>query len=179
MNYQMKNLVKEAKAKNKDKAAVIVEKLKPLIIKSIKKYSFTNESYEDLFMDGQLKVLECIKDYSEEKRVPFLYYVKISLKYYYLNKKENIETISADKDGLIDILVSSENVEEDYHKENLVKNLKKHMKNLDYISEKIINMYYFEKKNLSEIAKILGKTYFNVAKMKERALRKLRNELKK
>ena len=69
----------------KSKEAVLL-KLQPLIISSIKRYYNKIDIYDDLIQEGYEIILLCIHDYDPNKGVHFLGYIKLKLKYHYLNK---------------------------------------------------------------------------------------------
>lgn len=76
------------KAKNGDTKAIgqIVEKLQPLLISSIRRYYNKPNDYDDLMQDGNMKILESIRDYDSTKGVYFLGYIKTNIRYLYLDK---------------------------------------------------------------------------------------------
>ncbi|MDD2482426.1 MAG: sigma-70 family RNA polymerase sigma factor [Lutispora sp.] len=63
----------------------ILEKAHPLIISSINKYAINKGEFEDLYQEGALAVLEALGKYEESKSVNIFYYLKLQLKFFYLN----------------------------------------------------------------------------------------------
>jgi RNA polymerase sporulation-specific sigma factor len=115
MYKELDDLLAKAREGDTKSTQLIIEKLNPLIISSIRRYYNKIMDYDDLIQEGRLVVLECIKDYDESKGVYFLGYVKIKLKFLYLNKhKEKITlslntSIGEDEDQeLIDVLESED-----------------------------------------------------------------------
>src|SRR5699024_7371446 len=93
MYKELNQLLKKARRGDVSSQEEILERLKPLIIKSIQRYYNNKEEFQDLIQEGYLLVLECIENYDENKGVYFLGYVKAMLKFAYLNKhKERIHT---------------------------------------------------------------------------------------
>lgn len=67
-----------------DKAAIL-EKAHPLIVLSINKYAVNKGEFEDLYQEGALAVLEALDKYEESKSSNIFYYLKLQLKFFYLN----------------------------------------------------------------------------------------------
>jgi len=63
----------------------ILERAHPLIISSINKYAINKGEFEDLYQEGALAVLEVLEKYEESKNVNIFYYLKLQLKFFYLN----------------------------------------------------------------------------------------------
>ena len=63
----------------------IIEKAHPLIIASINKYAISKGEFEDLYQEGVVRILEALEEYDEEKGVNLFYYLKLQLKFFYLN----------------------------------------------------------------------------------------------
>ena len=72
--------------RNPHKREELLRKLKPLIIKSIRKYYNDFSQYEDLLQQGYEVILSVIEEFDEEKDVNFLWFIKMKLKFYYLDK---------------------------------------------------------------------------------------------
>ncbi|NLY84810.1 MAG: sigma-70 family RNA polymerase sigma factor [Tissierellia bacterium] len=170
------------KAKNGDKASTeeIINRLQPLIISSIRRYYNKPNEYHDLIQDGILKVLECIKDYEPSKGVHFLGYVKIMLRYLYLDKHkmkvhQSLNEVVGDGEvELMDLLVSEdkEPLEEILDREDK-KYLLEALNRLTDRQRQVVILYYFEKMRLEDIASMLGVSYRTVVNTKTRAIEKL------
>ncbi|PAB59377.1 sigma-70 family RNA polymerase sigma factor [Anaeromicrobium sediminis] len=181
MEYKMKDLLESAKVGNQDSKLKIVENLRPLIISSIKKYNYNNELFEDLYEDGKVEILKSINEFKENKNTPFLGYVKMKLKYMYLNKsnKKTLDTVPIEKrhgkESLLEILDSGENSEDILIKKENTDEILKAIEKLDMNSRKIIYLYYVKNMKLKDICVTLDLTYYSGAKMKERAIKKIRD----
>jgi RNA polymerase sporulation-specific sigma factor len=179
----MKDLLELAKVGDQDSKLKIIENLRPLIISSIRKYNYTNELFEDLYEDGKVEILKSIKEFREYENRPFLGYVKIRLKYMYLNKsnKRRLDTVPIEKKGekesLLEILESGENIEENFIKKERIDEIIKAIEKLDETSRKIICCYYVKKMKLKDICITLNLTYHRGAKMKVRAIKEIKNEI--
>ncbi len=148
------NLIQEAKNDNKEAMEEIINRLQPLIISSIRKYYNNGKEYEDLIQEGNLMILESLKDYDSTKGVHFLGYIKLNLKYLYLNKHKRKIHLSLNEplgDGeleMIDLLVSDAQPALDVILED-EKNIqiKKALDKLTQRQKEIIILYYV--KNMS------------------------------
>ena len=98
--------------RNPHKREELLRKLKPLIIKSIRKYYNDFSQYEDLLQQGYEVILSGIDEFDEEKDVNFLWFIKMKLKFYYLDKhkykKEKSSSlnkpIGEDGDEILDLM---------------------------------------------------------------------------
>lgn len=184
MEYQMKDLVNRCKNEDRKAKGEIIERLMPLIISSIKKYYFGAEEFSDLVQEGCLKILKEIERFDEEKGVPFLGYIKLQLKFFYMEKRKKVRKevslnnqidTGDDRLSFIDLLVDeSANVEESLVKEENYYILTQALKTLTNQQMEIIKLYYSNHLNMRQIAAFLGVHYQTVVKRKERALRRMR-----
>ncbi|QXM05159.1 sigma factor [Crassaminicella indica] len=90
MEYKMKKLINMCKAGDEKAKEEMLKKLKPLIFVSIKKYYFGNEEWNDLLQEGAVKILNEIERFDEAKGVPFLGYIKLQLKFFYMEKRKKV-----------------------------------------------------------------------------------------
>lgn len=165
-------------SKNGDKLAKqnLLQKLNPLIISSIKRYYNNYSQYEDLVQEAYEEILKCVANYDENRGVNFLGYVKVQLKFLYLNKhKERFtfslnETLGEDGVELIDLLEGEENPLEEYlmkeSKEALIDVLSK----LTERQSEVLLLFYVDELSIGEISKKLGISYRTVVNTKTRAL---------
>ena len=163
----------------------ILERLRPLIISSIKSYYNRRELYEELIQEGELCILECIENFKDDKNVYFLGYVKTQLKYLYLNKnkirvhsslnvsigeekqEELLNMIASDEKGALELMTDEETIKELHGA-------------LPYLSDRqreVIILFYVNRKSISQIAEDLGVKYRTVVNTKTRALEILRQRL--
>lgn len=178
-------LLKKAREGDKKSTEEIINRLKPLIISSIKRYYNKPNEYEDLIQDGILKVLECIKDYDLSKEVHFLGYVKTMLKYLYLDKhKIKVhhslnEAVGDGEDELMDFLEAEdkEPLELILEKEDN-KNLIEALSCLTERQRKVIILYYIENMKIGDISRCLRVSYRTVVNTKIRAMEKLMDKLR-
>lgn len=177
-------LIEEARNGNKKAMEEIINKLQPLIISSIKKYYDNGKEYEDLIQEGNLMILESLKDYNPTRGVHFLGYITSNLKYLYLNKHKRKIHLSLNEplgDGeleMIDLLISEEKHALDILLEiesNL--KLKKALEKLTERQREVVVLYYVKNMNMEDIGNKLGISYRTVVNIKTKALENLRKKV--
>lgn len=159
-------------------------KLKPLIISSIRRYYNRIEQYDDLIQDGYEVILKSLEDYDPLKGTKFLGYVKIQLKYKYLDKHKEKhylslnEPIGEGEEEIIDLLEGGEiepieNIIKVEENNLLLKGLNKLTKR----QREVVIYYYIENKSMKEISKILNISYRTVVNTKTNSLKKLKKTI--
>ncbi|MGO1469955.1 MAG: sigma-70 family RNA polymerase sigma factor [Tissierella sp.] len=185
MYEEWKELLKKAKQGEKDIKEEILNRLRPLIISSIKRYYNRREDYEELIQEGDLCILECIENFDIEKKVYFLGYVKLQLRYLYLNKHKEKEHFS------LNIMVGDEKGEEFINTipsddtagpEDMIKvethyKLQNALKRLTARQKKIVLAFYMKRKSITAISKDLGVSYRTIVNTKTKAIEKLKHHL--
>ena len=188
MDYKYKELVDKAKAGDNNATGELIAKLTPLIISYANKYGNMDMDREELIQEGYLEILYRIYDFDETKGVPFLGYLKVMLKYFYMNyfRGEKTVAVSLDKkietsDGNINVIdtISDKNADvfEEYLKNERTKKLYKAINNLTHKQRKVIILYYIKGLSIKEIAKNMNVHYMSVVKLKQRAVKKMRGML--
>lgn len=168
-----------------DSTCKLLERLRPIIIRSIKKYYYKNkEDFSDLVQDGYLKIIECLEEYDSSKGVHFLGYVKSKLKFLYLEKnriyKDSISlniNVYGDNDSteLLELVEDvGINIEKDFENKESVVLLNKAFNYLSYRERQVVFMNYVKRMNMYSIADKLGIAYRTVVNIKVKALNKLK-----
>lgn len=160
----------------------LIERLKPLVLSSINKY-YSIGDYEDLIQEGNILILESIKDFDLDYGVHFLAYIKSKLKYYYLNKNKIERELSLnakDANGIefIERLESNINIEKIIIERIENRYLEKQLESLSNRQKEIIREFYFEDLSLNEIAEKLSISYQTVANLKTQGINKLKTIVK-
>lgn len=175
-------LVRKAKDGDKEAKEKIIKRLQPLIISSIKRYYYNKNEFEDLIQEGNLKILESIILYDEDKKIYFLGYIKTMLKYMYLDKHKGRshsslnEKIGGGDKEIIDLLISDdEDILEDMVVKEDIKNLGDKLKNLTDRQRDVVVLFYIEKMSIGEIGEKLGVSYRTVVNTKTVAINKLKD----
>ena len=173
-------MVERAKAGDGEMLEEIIRKLQPLLISSIRRYYNKPKEYEDLMQDGNLKIIESINSFDGEKGVHFLGYIKLNIKYLYLDKhKEKIhqslnQQLDDGETEMIDLLVEEEVdfLESIIRDENRII-IKEALALLTPRQREVIQLYYVKNMNMLEIAEELGISYRTVVNTKTKALEKM------
>lgn len=176
-------LVEKAKAGDNNAVAEIIEKLQPLVKGSIRRYYNKINEYEDLLQDGNIKILESIHSYEKSQGVHFLGYIKMNLKFLYLDKHKiklhdslNQTTVDGETEQ-IDLLVSEDLnlLDQVIEMETKVK-LEQVLEGLSERQKQVVILYYFQKLKISEIADKLGISYRTVVNTKTKAIENMRGK---
>lgn len=171
-------LVGEERAKVK-----LLEMLDPLIRSSIKKYCPIFNEFDDLYSDGRAIVLSCIEDFDNKRS--FLKYVKLSLKYFYLNTykylmdvKSDVYDSPSDEEeslGIFDTIDAGVDIEGDFLESERLGILKDAIDSLTPRQETVIRLFFYERLGLSEIADFLGISRWTVINLKRNAIEGMRD----
>ncbi len=188
MYSEIEELYKKSLSEDIDAKQELLLRLKPAIISSIKSCYNRYDQYDDLIQEGYEVILRCIREYDASKGVHFLGYVKLTLRFHYLNKhKTDRSTVSLNQElykgedvELIDILEdSSISQEENIIKKENIDELWTSILQLTERQRDIVILYYIEKKSLRTIADKYGISYRTVINTKTVALNKLKSLMTK
>lgn len=181
------SLVLAAKEGYTEAKEEILFNLRPLIISSIQKYYNRRDFYEELIQEGELCILEAIEAFDFDQNTYFLGYVKVQLKFLYLNKNREKVHISLNtkigekkEDEIVDTLESGdlEAIESIIDRE-IKRMLGISLDNLAPRQRETIELFYSEKLSITEISEKQGVSYRTVVNTKTRAIDKLRESLGK
>lgn len=189
MAYQMQSCILRCKKGDGIAQEAVLESLKPLVFASITKYYFGRETFADMVQEGYMKILQEIGRFDEERGVPFLGYIKMQLKYFYMEKgKRERKTLSLnhpldmgdDRMEFLDMLRDETvDIEKDMLQKEEMLFLKQALKQLSPKQKEVIELYFYKGMNMRQIAQQLGLHYKTVVKRKERALENLRRSARK
>jgi RNA polymerase sigma-70 factor (ECF subfamily) len=137
------------------------------------------EGYDDLVQEVFTSFFNAVeKDkISEDKYIaPFIFGIakRVMFNYFYKKKKEdNIQKKSIENYQL------AYNFEEEERLENESLNniIKKYLDKLAEIDRIILKEFYLKEKSLGEVAELVGKSKHYISVRKERALKKIKNEI--
>lgn len=175
------------KARSGDAEAMeqVMEMLTPLVTSSAKKYFLGDMPYEDLMQEGYLVIGECVDRFDADKGIPFLGYVKATLRYHFMDLgrksvKEQCDSLnrtikSAEGEITLMDVIADEEASADgamLHDEKM-KALMEGIKTLSPRELQVISLNYYVGLNMIEIARELGIAYRTVVNTKVHALRKL------
>lgn len=163
----------------------ILEKAHPLIISSINKYAISKDEFEDLYQEGAMVILESLEKYDESKGVDLFCYLKMQLKYYYLNYgRYNKKTISiyepiGEGIDIADTLVDESSYVEDSILSNIeVKEAYKALMDLSYEERYIVRESIMRHRTLDDLAKELGMSRTTLFRKKKCIIKRLSDKLK-
>ncbi len=182
----MKDLIEKiVLEKDMDKAYIVVDAYKPLLISSIRKFYNKPNLYEELLQEGILEICNAILDYDSTKNIPFGGYLKTRIYYFYLGKNNYKDsTLSLDEKivddeslTLNDILADSTNIEEEFMIREDNKTLYNALEKLTNKQRNIVIDFYFNGLNLKDISTKYGISYRTAVNTKTVALKKLKRFL--
>lgn len=163
----------------------ILRSYEPLIKKCIRMYIKDFGYHSDALHQGYLVLLECIYNYNIDGEYHFGAYIKVSLIYAMRKFAKKIKNeISLDEefgeDGgtLIDTIEGNENVEDNIIKRENMKSLYEAYNKLSDSHKKIIDEVYFKNNRMIDICKRRRCHYMTVVRMKDRAIKSLRENMK-
>lgn len=174
----------KAKSGDEKSTVEILDKFNPLLISLAKRFPY--DDFNDMIQDGREVLILAIKEFDEKKGKEFIGYANMQLRFFFMGmhkkKKSNLSLNSkaGDEENEIIDLIESDGLspEEEFFKCLSIKNLKDALNSLTEKQKRIISLYFFRGKSLVEIAKEIGIGYQSVVKLKNRAVDRLRSELK-
>lgn len=174
----MEKLVEKAKAKEGSATEDIIDKFKYLIFKEASRYHIPGFTFEDLIQHGYLSVLKAIAMYKlgsnsfygyciNSIKMNFKALLKGQIKHF--REVPNNDMLDFDTLGDYEFTLEDEVIAYDE-----VKKLYIALDKLDPVDCDIIERYYLLEQSLGEIACDSDKSYHQLARMKRKALDKLR-----
>ncbi len=174
----MEKLVEKAKAKDSGATEEIIEKFKYLIFKEASRYHIKDYELEDLVQHGYLSVIKAIAMYKlgsnsfygyciNSIRMNFKALLKGQIKHF--REVPNNEMLDFDTAGDYEFTLEDEVIA--YTE---VKKLYASLDTLEPFEREVIERYYLLDQSLGEIACDSDKSYHQFARIKKKALEKLR-----
>lgn len=187
MEYDIQSLVTKAQRGEREAVAELIERLKPLIYASARRYYFGEGDKEDLLQEGCLKLLELLDKFDMSRGIPFLGFIKVHLKYFYMEKGKDskkeaafyiLESLTEDGRTFIEGMPDADmSIEEKLIQREVQRSLGEAIQKLSVHQKRVISLYYGQGMDMRQIAKYLGVHYQTVVKTKERGLRRLRETM--
>ena len=168
------------KAKNKDEIATseIIERFKYLILKEASKYYISGYEFEDLVQHGYLSVIKAISMYKLGSNSFNGYCINaIKLNFKALLKGEIKHFREVPSDEMLDFDTAGNyefTLEDEVIAHEEVKKLYAALDKLEPLEREIIERYYILDQSLEEIACDSDKSYYQFARLKKKALEKLK-----
>jgi RNA polymerase sporulation-specific sigma factor len=174
----MEKLVKKAKDKEENATEQIIEKFKYLIFKEASKYYIPGYELEDLIQHGYLSVIKAISMYKlgsnsfngyciTSIKMNFKALLKGQIKHF--REVPSNEMLDFDTAGDYEFTLEDEVIA--YEE---IKKLYAALDTLEHLEREVIERYYILDQPLGEIACDRDKSYYQFARIKKRALEKLR-----
>ncbi|MBU3146001.1 sigma-70 family RNA polymerase sigma factor [Clostridium sp. CF012] len=174
----MEKLIEKAKTREGGATEEIIEKFKHLIFKEAARYHIPGYALEDLVQHGYLSVIKAIAMYTlgsnsfngyciNSIRMNFKALLKGQIKHF--REVPNNEMLDYDTSGDYEFTLEDEVIAYDE-----VKKLYVALDKLDPLERDILQRYYILDQSLGEIACDSDKSYHQFARIKRKALEKLR-----
>lgn len=162
----------------------ILEKIHPLIVSSINKYALSKDEFEDLYQEGFLTILESLDKYDASKGVDLFYYLKIQLRFFYLNYgRYKRKTVSLNEPIGEDIVLMDTLIDQHSNVEEIVlsrweaRAAYEALKKLDNEDKYIITQSIMMRRTLDELSKELGISRTTLFRRRNKILQSLSDKL--
>ena len=157
----------------------IYKAFEPLIISSIKNYYDRTDIFNELVDEGKTEIMYAILEYDNSKGVPFNYYLKQRLRFFYLKKNprrsvSSLNYTNEDGDEVMNLIESDENIEQDFEDRLEIKRLYEKVRKLPDKQQKIIYENFLREKSAREICKELNMKQSTFYNTRSKALENLR-----
>ncbi len=171
-----------------DHRETIVNRLEPLVKKSIGRFYYGDMDYEDLLQEGRLRILGEIERFDPKRNTVFLGVAKKSLQYLYCElRRQRLPLcllnvcVRAEGDAReeIDLIEDAVDTEEICLNRELEGILKKAFEGLCPVHKGIVRDYYLKGMTLRRISTERGIHYMTAVQRKRRAMEELRNNMEK
>lgn len=150
---------------------VMFKKYQGLIVNTINSFHIVSRMFEDFYQEGMLVLFKAIKYFREDKRMSFTNFFTLLLKHRYidllrLNEKDFNNQILVEDPDILGVYVLNEEILE--YEPDLEK--------LSSFEKEIYQMYFIDKKSITEIATELNLKEKQVYSARSRIKSKLKNK---
>ncbi len=159
----------------------IIKEAHPLLVASINKYGKSKDEFEDLYQEGVVRILELLEEFDESKGVNLFYYLKLNLKFFYLNygryekKTISLNTPAAEGVELWELIEDDSPGVEDIVVGNMVANdIYKAIDKLNKEEKYIIEELFIKSRTLDALAKELKISRTTLFRKKESIIKKVK-----
>ncbi len=187
MSKEIEVLARKGMEGDQEAKEELLLRLRPLVIAYSKRYGGRQGMDEDAFQDGMLEILGALEDYDIDRGVAFLAYITSRMRYYYHNRRRRekpyyyLEERLQEGSGttfLEGLVAPKQDVEDKYLNKEKRQEIMGAIDKLTPVQRQIIKQYYFDHKNLRQIAERRGVHLVTIAKTKARALENLKKYLR-
>jgi len=175
------SLIERLKRNEKDAQTELVKKFNSRILLYFRLRIKGEDSYEDLAQEVFASFFVGVaKDKIPEDALiaPFMFGIAKRVMFNFFYKKKRDENIKKKGEENFDFSYDFEE-EERLENEGMNTIIQQVMQKLPDVDKTILKEFYLKENNLGEVAEILGKSKHYVSVRKERALKKLKNEISK
>ncbi len=181
-------MVLETVGGKEDHRETIINRLEPLVKKSIGKFYYGDMDYEDLLQEGRLRILSEIARFDPKRNTVFLGVAKKSLQYLYCELRRQRVPLcflnvcvrtEGDLREKLDLIEDSVDTEEICLSREFEGILKKAFEGLSRVHREIVCDYYLRGMTLRRISTEKNIHYMTAVQRKRRALEELRSNLEK
>ncbi len=177
MDYKFKALVIGAKSGSEEARLQLLQRLKPLMLSAVNRCGLSLDR-EDLLQEAALAVLEGIQEYDEARQVPFLLYIKQKVYFHVFNlarKYRPAESLNVPSDSdegteYMDLVADGSDLAEEYLAKEQSAALREALRSLEPRQRRVIELYYFQRKTMKQIAGALNVSTKTVQRIRKRAL---------
>jgi len=165
-----------------EKKSIIIEEYVGLVRSIVSRYRYYNYPVEDLMQEGMIGLMEAKERFDGEKGASFTTYAAFWVKKRVIDalnreRKESMDAIAYDdsifnEEQEIEAEVKVEETELEVNELNIPQDFPEEEK-------KFLNLHFIEKQTLSEIAKIMNLSRERIRQLKQKAMRRMKQYLKK
>lgn len=190
MNFnEIEQTVIEAKNGNMEAVLKLIEQFKPFIFKQAVKFKVKNMDTFDLVQIGYVALIKCIDVYDTKKHTFSSYVysaIKNNIKYALRKSSKTNGEVSlnapVDEEGaneLINIVDSHFDLEDNFLKNERIKEVKKLLMELQEDELELIILCYYNDFSLKQYAEKKNVPYLQIVRLKNRIFSKLKAQLEK
>lgn len=188
----LEQLVRKAKAGDKQAKEKLIFAFRPLILTTIQKYVYDQKDYEDAYQDAVCVFLEALRDFELDAQVYFQVFIRSRLTNYFKKRREGRfersvkaeESLDRQVKGeddaitLIELILDPEaDVAEACLQKERNRRLVRAFEKLPARQREAFQYFYLQKGNLTELAKAEGVNPSMMTRACRSAFRKLREVL--
>ena len=182
----MRDLIIEAR-NDDEKKVLILKKFEPLLKKCFSMYVKDREYFDDAMQEGRMTILKCINNFKIDGNVPFEAYVKRAvinsmrdfvrrIKFEYMSLEFEM---TEDGSLMHEVIPDDICLEDDVVKKEDYKGIYDAIEKLSPKQREVIIDFYFRRKSMVEISNNKRCHYMAVARLKDRAVERIREEMLK
>lgn len=183
MEYQLKEWVEKSRSGDLDATCILLDKLNPLMISLVSRYG--QGEWEDLMQEARETVLRCIREYREDRNVPFVVFVRKALYYHIRNlarPKPPMDSLEAPLPGqdicLLERLEGNfPSPQDELEREEVYSLVREALQALPLDQREVLLLHFYSGISYKEIALARGVHYQTVRGWKQRGLMQLKKIL--